>query len=438
MKRLLRFGREFVSPFTFLLMVVSFVTSCREAHSTPEKSVLSPCTLAMTSQSGDDTLARDIAHWQQQARSEKSQVRAMSLEQLGWKFIEKARASYDPGYLKLAEACAACLQSQQTHPLPEAMLLQGHALHQMHKFKEAEPVARALVKARGLSFDYGLLGDVLMEQGKLPAATEAYQEMMNQKPNLQAYSRAAHIRWLQGDLTGAAKLAGMAAGAGSPNDREATAWAYSRLAFYLWQLGQSEKATQALRIALEIQPDYAPALLIKGRLLLSETQFNSAVDVLQQAAQRNPLPDYEWTLAEALRAAGQPEHAAQVESRLMAKGAQDDPRTLALYLATRREQPDVAYRLAQAELQARADVFTYDALAWASFAAGKFTEAQTAMRQALIAGTNDPRLLYHAAVIAQQSGQPRAARHYCQQAYVNRHLLLPSEQAGLLKLMTAG
>ena len=86
------------------------------------------------------------------------------------------------------------MQAQVGASSPEAMLLRGHALHQMHRFTEAEPIARELVKTRGLAFDFGLLGDVLMEQGKLKEAIDAYQKMMDQKPNTQAYSRAAHIR----------------------------------------------------------------------------------------------------------------------------------------------------------------------------------------------------------------------------------------------------
>lgn len=435
MKSYLRFLLELVCPLAFIFALAYSATGCRDAQSATTNALPQPCALALASSSGDSPLDREISHWQQKARSSNQDMLTLSLEQLGWKYIEKARVSYDPGYLKLAEACAACLQSHHSQPRAEAMLLRGHALHQMHQFKEAEPVARELIKARGLSFDYGLLGDVLMEQGKLKEATQAYQEMMNQKPNLQAYSRAAHIRWLTGDLAGAAKLAGMAASAGSLQDRESTAWAYSRWALYAWQLGQNEKAEHAIRIALEMQPDYAPALLIKGRMHLTENKVNDAVVVLQQAAKRNPLPDYQWALAEAWRAAGKPEEATQVEAALVAKGGQDDPRTLSLYLATRQEKPDVALRLAQAELQSRADVFTYDAVAWASFAVGQFTEAQSAMKQALSEGTNDPRLFYHAGVIAQQAGQKGEARRYFKLAFAGRHLLLPSEQAGLLKHM---
>ena len=437
MKAYLRFLLELVCPLAFVFALAFSVTSCSTAKSAPVSSEPKPCALALASQSGNSTLDQEIVRWQQKARSEKKDMANLSLEQLGWKYIEKARATYDPGYFKLAEACAECLSAQNSASMPEALLLRGHALHQMHNFKAAEPIARELVKARGLAFDHGLLGDVLMEQGKLKEAIAAYQEMMNQKPNLQAYSRAAHIRWLTGDVVGAAELALMAAQSGSPQDRESSAWAYTRLALYEWQLGKSDKAQQGIQAALELQNDYAPALLLKGRMLLADNHFTEAIAPLTQAAALNPLPEYQWTLAEALRGADKIEEAVKVEATLTTKGAQDDPRTLALFLATRNESSEKAFRLVQAELEARADVFTYDALAWALRATGKMTEAQDAIKKALAEGTKDARLLFHAGTIAAQVGQKTAAQQYFKQAYSIRQLLLPSEREELSRQMVA-
>ena len=437
MKAYLSFLLQIVCPLALVLALVFSSTSCSTAKSAPVAATPKPCALALTSQTGNSALDQEIVRWQQKARSEKKDVVNLSLEQLGWKYIEKARATYDPGYFKLAEACAECLSANNSAAMPEALLLRGHALHQMHNFKAAEPIARELVKARGLSFDQGLLGDVLMEQGKLKEAIAAYQEMMNQKPNLQAYSRAAHVRWLQGDVAGAAKLALMAAQAGSPQDRESTAWAFTRLALYQWQLGNSDKARQTINAALNLQNNYAPALLVQGKMLLTEEKFTEAVTPLKQAAALNPLPEYQWALAEAWRGAGNNDEATKVEAALTSKGAQDDPRTLSLYLATRNESSEKALRLAQAELEARADIFTYDALAWALRAAGKTAEAQDAMKKALAEGTQDARMFFHAGVIAAQAGNQRAARQYFKQVFSSRQLLLPSEWEELKRQMAA-
>ncbi|MBL8205257.1 MAG: tetratricopeptide repeat protein, partial [Blastocatellia bacterium] len=235
----------------------------------------------------------------------------------------------------------------------------------------------------------------------------------------------------------AAELALMAAQSGSPQDRESSAWAYTRLALYEWQLGKSDKAQQGIQAALELQNDYAPALLLKGRMLLADNHFTEAIAPLTQAASLNPLPEYQWTLAEALRGAGKIEEAVKVEATLTTKGAQDDPRTLALFLATRNESSEKAFRLVQTELEARADVFTYDALAWALRATGKMTEAQEAIKKAMAEGTKDARLFFHAGTIAAQAGQKAEARQYFKQAYSIRQLLLPSEREELNQQLAA-
>src|SRR5947208_15667246 len=131
----------------------------------------------------------------------------------------------------------------------------------MHRFNDYDTLARRLVHERGLSFDYGLLGDALMEKGKLNDAAEAYQLMMNLKPDLQGYARAAHMRWLKGDLAGAIEAMRLAVGAASPNDAESAAWVNTRLAFYEFQAGRFEEAQQRCAFDLSLHSNYAPTLL---------------------------------------------------------------------------------------------------------------------------------------------------------------------------------
>jgi tetratricopeptide (TPR) repeat protein len=152
---------------------------------------------------GDSPLDKQIARAQLKVRS--SADPAAALEQLGWLFVSKARASFDPGFYKLAEQCAVTMNSAGSNS-PESLLLRGHVLQSLHRFKEAEGLARELVAGRGRSFDYGLLGDVLMEQGNLTGAIEAYQKMADLKPDVHAYTRTAHVRWIKGDLNGAIEV----------------------------------------------------------------------------------------------------------------------------------------------------------------------------------------------------------------------------------------
>ncbi|HXG47871.1 MAG TPA: tetratricopeptide repeat protein, partial [Methylomirabilota bacterium] len=304
-------------------------------------------------------------------------------------------------------------------------------------FREAEPLARELVRQRGAPFDHGLLGDVLLDLGRFDEALTAYQTMMDLKPDLHAYARAAHLRWLAGFVPEAIELLSAAAAAASPRDPEGAAWVWTRLAQLQFQAGARRESRHAWTMALAHQSNYAPALLLRGRSQLAEGDAAGAVESLRRAAQINPLPEYEWALSEAYRIAGRIEDARRVEDRLRARGPAEDPRTVALYLATRGEDPATAVRLARRELEQRADVFTHDALAWALAAAGQVEAAREPMTRALAHGTQDGRLFLHAAVIASRSGQIDAARSWAAKAAALKHLLLPSEQEHLARLALA-
>jgi tetratricopeptide (TPR) repeat protein len=390
------------------------------------------CSLALAALSGDSRLDREIARLQQATLSSSDPARA--LERLGWAFVEKARRSYDPGYYKLAESCAECLESKQQGSA-DALLIRGHALASMHRFKEAEDLARQLVSVRELHFDYGLLGDALMEQGRLKEAIEAYQRMIDLKPGPYSYSRAANIRWLKGDLEGALEMIRLAVKATGPNQSESAAWNYSRLAMYELQAGELASALEAAEAALELEHDYAPALLARGRVLMAERRYAEAVEALKRAASQTTLPEFQWALAEALTSAGKRDEAVSVQSEIETRGAATDPRTVALYLATRRDRLDLAVVLAQKELQARSDVFTLDAAAWALSSAGRIREARDLMTRAVVEGTHDARLFYHAGTIAFWSGERFEAKSWLSRADRIKQMLLPSEREGLSSVL---
>jgi tetratricopeptide (TPR) repeat protein len=292
---------------------------------------------------------------------------------------------------------------------------------------------RKLTTIRNEAFDYGLLGDVLMEQGRLTEAVAAYQRMIGLKPDLQSYTRVAHLRWLKGDLEGAIEVMRMATTSGGPGDPEPTAWAYTRLGIYELQAGDIEMATKAAAVAFEFAENYPAALLLRGRILLTQNRAEEAIDFLQRAAALTRLPEYEWTLADAWRETGKIQLAEKAENSLARHGAIDDPRTFALYLATRKQQVQEALKLAQDELKTRADVFTFDTLAWALQVNGRLPEAREYSRKALSEGTQDARLLYHAGCLALAAGEYADAETAFTLSDRIKQMLMPLERDDLEK-----
>lgn len=348
-------------------------------------------------------------------------------EELGWMFMAQARAENDESAYRRAEACAAVLNAARPGSAA-ALLLKGHALQSMHRFAEAEASGRTLVATRGLAYDYGLLGDALMEQGRLDEATDAYQAMMDRKPGAQAYARAAHLRWLHGDAFGAAGMMELAVEATSPRDAEALAWAYAQLGNYRFRLGRFASARAACDRALAIFPGHAAALAMRGRISLAQGKASAAIPDLATAARIKGLPETQWAVADAMRLAGRSTSADSVEASLATSGERTDPRSFSLFLATRERDITTALRLAQHERSVRGDAYTHDAIAWAAFAAGDFPTASAHADSALSRGIRDARVFLHGGLIARAAGREADALKRLQAARGLAYALLPSER----------
>jgi len=370
----------------------------------------------------------EISRWQDKIRSETPVTH--DFERLGWAFVAKARRTQDVGYYKLAESVAVTMD-ERFGLTSESRLLRGHALHNLHRFTEAESVARALVADRGLAWDHSLLSDILMEQGRLDEAVEACQRAMNLRPGPETFARAAHLRWLKGDLPGATAAMTEAVIAIPPRETETRAWLLIRLSGYRLQASDLPGANRLAEQALSAVDDYAPALLAAGRVKLAQGEVRAALPLLRRAATLNPLPEYQWWLADALEVAGESEAALAVEAELVLHGEASDPRTLSLFLATRGLDPERAVVLARKERVERADVFTEDALAWALLAKGDVAAAEQSIVRALAEQTRDARLFYHAGVIMEARGRRDDAREYFKKSLEMAGTLTPSERGAL-------
>lgn len=415
-----------LAVFASLILLFVLIGSRKSPLRTEPVAEPAACRFVLASSNGNQSIDNEIARQQAVIRNGST----AGLERLGWTFVKKARVTFDASYYNLAEQCAACMEAIGASG-PDALLLRAHALQSLHHFKEAEAVARMLVTTRERPFDYGVLGDVFVDEGRVREGAAAYQKMIDLRPDLQSYARAAHVRWLTGDLNGAIELMKLAVAGSSPNDAEAAAWAYTRLSLYQLQQGATKQALDSCSAALALKSDYAPAMFARGRVLLAQQRPIDAVVELQRAAELNPLPEYQWALADALALAGDRDRATQVESQIVERDATEDPRSFSLYLATRGENVDQAVRMAQQELTNRGDVFTHDALAWAFAVAGRATEAQEEAKQALSEGTVDARLFLHAGIIAALNHDSTQAKRWLQKASAIQQMLLPSERTQL-------
>ena len=395
-----------------------------------EPGALDPLALVLAPHRGEFALDERIRHLQDRVRNgEPSPAR---LEELGWLFLRAARASADPGLFALAEKCAEA-SDRHTPGRDDARLLRGHALHGLHRFREAEALASELVGTRGLSFDWALLGDTQLDRGKLDAAARSYQRMMDLRPDAQAYSRAGELRLRLGDVEGAAEMMAVAAGAIPPTERHDFAWVRARLAEVLFQLGHEHVAMQLLDEALAVAPASAEAAHWKGRILLARGDARAAAPWLSRALARSPLPRFSMALASAHRLLGDDAAAERVLARLQAQGAQVDPRGFAIAMATLGRVSEEVVALAEQELRVRADAYSFDAAAWVQAAVGNDEIADLHAQRALEKGVRDARVFLHAGAIAARRGAREEARALLEAAVALEHMLLPLERDELAR-----
>jgi tetratricopeptide (TPR) repeat protein len=412
---------EGAAMFAFALRLLALIGSCSMAGGADleREIVFAPHTGAA---------AEDIEIGRWQVRAQGREARAEDFERLAWAYVAKARRTLDAGFYTLAQKTAELLE-RQFGATAETRLLRGHVLHQQHRFSEAETVARGLVEQRGAPADLALLSDVLIEQGKLGEGIRALERLAVAKPGVESFSRIAHVRWLKGDLEGALEATGRALKASAAADGETRAWLLVRLSGLHLQRGDAAQAQRLAAAALKDVTDYPPALLARGRALIAERRPAEAVVSLARAAALHPLPEYQWWLADAMQLLGRGDEAREVERQLVRGGAKTDPRTLALFLATRRTQLEWALQLSRRELAERKDIFSHDALAWAAAAAGDLGVAQKALAAALVEGTRDARLFLHAGEISRAAGQAETGARYFRAAAAMAGTLTPSERA---------
>ncbi len=398
--------------------------SGKPASVAPYRAPAQPCAVVLAPSARDPEVAR------LQAMVAAAPDPVPYLERLGWTFVARARSTHDPGQYTVALETAACIDSRRP-AAPEALLLRGHAVFALHRFGEAEAIGRELVARRGAWFDHALLGDALLDQGRVEEAIASYERVMAERPGPQAYSRAAHVRWIMGDVEGAIEAMTLAARASDTRDPSSAAWFRSRLAQYEREAGHAERAEAWIDAALALEPDHPPALLARGLARLAAGRATDAIAPLARAIEIEPTPEYEWSLAEALRAAGRTGDAENVEARLVERGEAEDPRTLALFLATTGRDPARALALAERELASRQDVLTLDVMALALERSGRIAEARSYSDRALARGTRSARLYLHAAEIARAAGDTSVEARRSREARRLAHLLLPSERMQL-------
>jgi tetratricopeptide (TPR) repeat protein len=290
----------------------------------------------------------------------------------------------------------------------EALKVRAWVLLGRHEFAAALKLAQSLnQRAPDDLLVYGFLTDAYAELGQYREAEAACQWMLDLRPgNIPAFTRAAYLRELFGDLEGAMDLMAAAYQRSSVGDTEDRAWMLTQLGHLALVAGKLDDADRVLGESLQLFPDYHYALAALGKLRTAQGRHADAAVLLTRRYEVAAHPENLYELARALDRAGRHTEAktayATFEAQALKESAGWDNanRELVYYYIDIARKPGEALRIAAREAARRQDVYTLAAHAAALHASGRAHEAKQTMDRALSVGVKDPEVLARAAVIA--------------------------------------
>ena len=352
---------------------------------------------------------------------------------LGTVYVGRARLTGDlADYGRALTAVALALKTNASY-LPARQL---HATIEfaLHDFVGARDEARAILAGAPDQLQaLATLGDASLELGDVKVARDSYLALDRQAPSAPVWSRLSHLAFIEGDLNRAIGLVQRAIEAMVDEPpSESTAFYHFQLGELYRARGDTGAAAAAYEHALADLPSYVPATAGLARVREAQGRRADAVALLMKATDQVPQPEMVSALGDLYALAGDPiaaERAYKLVERIGAIGRATGAvynRQLLLFAADHDRGVADAVILARAELKARQDVYAHDALAWLLFKDGQLAEAATEASAAMTLGTPDPRIAYHAGMIAAAiTGRDEEARRLLSQALAGASYLPP-------------
>jgi tetratricopeptide (TPR) repeat protein len=348
---------------------------------------------------------------------------------LGNSYLERARATGDPGLYSRAErAFGAALRRDPSNVdgLVGAGTLAGFRhdfREQLHLGLEARRVAPDL--ARPLT----VVADAQIELGRYGDAARTIQRLVDTKPGLPAYARVSYYRELHGEVGGAIRAMRFAVSAGG--SEESTAYVETLLGDLELARGRVPAARTAYREALRDSPSFPQALTGLARIDAAGGDLDRAAARLDRSTDRLPLTSALVLLAEIERAGGRIRAAkadlaaARVQHRLL-RASRTLPDAEAVLFEANHGSPRRAVRLGRRVWRTAPSIRSADALGWALTRSGRPGAGLAWARRALRTGTRDPLFSLHAGVAALRASLPGEAERYLTAAVRGAAALSPS------------
>lgn len=369
---------------------------------------------------GDNQQTVESAIASYQGRVQQHPADGLDRAALAGAYLKMARVTGAANWYLLAEQEAR--QSLTNLPFNNdgAVMVLAEIAQAKHEFAEAVRLAEQVSGAKSLT----VVVTSKLAMGQLAAAETAADEMVDFVPSLGSLSLRGLTRMARGDHQGALRDFQQAIAAEEPSEQRGSAQIRTFLGRLYAEQGKSEQAEQLYREALKIVPDYPLALLHLAQLETRSGDYRAAnryysqlsTSVASQGVALQGIARIRSLQGKAAEAEWQ--SAETVLRQQLDDNALGHRRDLAHLLLERGRDQDVAETIAlmQTETQNRRDAETLDILAWALSRAGRWQEAQAAIREALDQGVRNAGILYRAAEIETALSHPDQAEKYIRSA----------------------
>jgi tetratricopeptide (TPR) repeat protein len=340
---------------------------------------------------------------------------------LGDAFMQKARETMDLTYYGHAEASYRKSLALNTD-YANALVGVAWVLSGRHEFEQSIEWANKALKAEPNRADaYGLLGDAATEIGEYEDAFDHYQKMLDLKPGIASYSRAAHLLFITGNIKKATVLMSKAIGAGGAYP-ENKAWCIAQMALLYFAQGAYLPAEQMLSQGLKDTPNNYQLLAAMGKVKAGLRDFPDAIEYYKRAQAIVPQHEVVVALGDLYTLEGRTDDAnrqyalVDVLRKLNKANGVIGDLQLAQFLADHDKDLEVALQLAETEYKTRPTVYGADTLAWCYYKNGRIREAMKYSLRAFSQNTPEAMFFYHRGLILEKSGDIGGARKLVYQA----------------------
>ncbi len=367
-------------------------------------------------------LGREIAFYQTRLQSDPDSGLNRSL--LAGTYLRMARATGDTSWYLLAERTAQESLAKLPFHNDGAIIVLARVATAKHDFAEA---LRLTQKVANHQDALPTIVTANLATGKLDAASQAATALVKRSPALNTLTLQALVQVAQGQDQAAIDSFRQAIAEEEPEETGSSVWARTLLGRLYFKRGQLDPARQLYQSALNVIPDYPPALLNLAELEVRMGNYRQAERNYSRffiTSQRSPAV-YDHVVMRGMArvrelqgdAAGASQWREQAKARL-----RDDlatfghRRELVRLLLERGTAEDLkeALSLMQTEVQVRRDAETLDTLAAVLSRLGRWQEARQMMQEALRSGIRDPALFDRASTIEQRLGNQAEARRFSQ------------------------